>query len=107
VTPANGLADVHGVDGAPSASLETQVPAYSLDVVLSRRWSVFCVAFAVWSWVIWPRFAAAIWADPRSWSRGAPTGFLLVHAGLIALSLAGGTAIGVMGVRGWRAAGKR
>jgi hypothetical protein len=76
-------------------------------VVLSRRWSAFCVAFAVWSWVIWPRFAAAIWADPRSWSGSAPTSFLVVHGVLIAVSLAAGTAVGVLGVRGWRSAGRR
>jgi hypothetical protein len=68
---------------------------------------VFLVAFGVWSWVIWPRFAAAIWADPRSWSGGTPTAFLAVHAVLIAVSLAAGTAIGVLGVRAWRAARNR
>jgi hypothetical protein len=76
-------------------------------VVLSRRWSVFLVGVAVWSWVIWPRFAAAIWADPRSWHGGTPTSFLWVHAVLIVASLSIGTAVGVLGVRGWRAAGKR
>ena len=71
-------------------------------MVVSRRWAAFLVAFAVWSWVIWPRFAAAIWADPRSWSNGTPTAFLLVHAVLIAVSLLAGTAIGVLGIRAWR-----
>jgi hypothetical protein len=71
--------------------------------MLSRRWSVFLVLVAVWSWVIWPRFALAIWADPRAWRAGTPTSFLWVHAALIAASLAIGTAVGVLGIRGWRA----
>jgi hypothetical protein len=76
-------------------------------VVLSRRWSVFLVLVAVWSWVIWPRFAVAIWADPRSWRGDTPTSFLWVHAVLIAASLAIGTTVGVLGLRGWRAARRR
>jgi hypothetical protein len=76
-------------------------------VVLSRGWSVFLVLVAVWSWVIWPRFAVAIWADPRAWNGGAPTSFLWVHAVLIVASLVIGTAVGVLGLRGWRAANKK
>jgi hypothetical protein len=78
-------------------------------VVLSRRWSVFLLAVGVWSWVIWPRFLLAIWRDERAWtpSGGAPTGFFWIHAVLIAVSLAIGTAVAVLGVRGWRAAGRR
>jgi intracellular septation protein A len=76
-------------------------------VVLSRRWSAFLVLVGVWSWVIWPRFAVAIWADPRSWHGSTPTSFLWVHAVLIAASLAIGTVVGVLGLRGWRAARDR
>jgi hypothetical protein len=72
-------------------------------VILSRRWSGFLIAVAVWSWLIWPRFALAIWRDPRSFSDGAATSFLWVHAALIVTSLAIGAAIGVLGVKGWRA----
>ncbi|TDC68366.1 hypothetical protein E1193_31220 [Micromonospora sp. KC606] len=77
-------------------------------MVLSRGWSIFLIAVAGWTWVIWPRFAVAIWNDPRAWSTGtvgdgAPTGFLWVHALLITASLAIGTTVGVLGVRGWRA----
>ncbi|HTZ45596.1 MAG TPA: hypothetical protein VMB79_17180, partial [Jatrophihabitans sp.] len=43
-----------------------------------------------------------IWHDPRSWHDGA-TGFFVVHALLTAASLLFGTAIGWLGVRGWRA----
>ncbi|HEX5597331.1 MAG TPA: hypothetical protein VFX61_15140 [Micromonosporaceae bacterium] len=76
-------------------------------MVLSRRWAIFLTGVGVWTWLIWPRFAVAIWRDPRSWSGdiggSAPTSFLWVHALLIVASLAIGTAVGLLGVRGWRA----
>ena len=76
---------------------------YFPTVVLSRRWSAFLVAVGAWTWLIWPRFAVAIWNDDRSWSgaSGTPTRFLWVHALLIVASLALGTAVGVLGVRAW------
>jgi hypothetical protein len=37
-------------------------------VILSRTWSVFLVLAGVFNWVVWPRFAVAIWNDPRAWS---------------------------------------
>ncbi len=69
---------------------------------------MFLVAVGVWTWMIWPRFAVAIWDDPRAWSghargTGSPTGFLWVHALLIGASLVIGTIVGVLGIRGWRA----
>jgi hypothetical protein len=72
---------------------------------LTRGWALFLVVAGIWNWLIWPRFALAIWDDPRAWSdgvvgRGAPTAFLWVHAVLIVASLAFGTAIGVLGIRG-------
>jgi hypothetical protein len=70
-------------------------------MVLSRRWAVFLIVVGVWTWLIWPRFAVAIWDDPRAWSNG-PTSFLWVHAALIAVSLVAGTAVGVLGVKGIR-----
>jgi hypothetical protein len=70
-------------------------------VTLSKRASWFLVAFAVWSWGIWPTFLKNIWKDPRSWHHG-PTGFFLVHLVLTVVSLVLGTAIGVLGVRGLR-----
>lgn len=72
-------------------------------MVISRKWAVFLVGVGVWTWVIWPRFGLAIWDDQRSFRGGAPTSFLWVHAVLIAASLAIGTAVGVLGVRAWRA----
>ncbi len=73
-------------------------------MVLSRGWAGFLLAVGVWSWVIWPRFTVAIWDDPRSWHGSTPTGFLWVHALLIVVSLAAGTATGVLGARGLLAA---
>jgi hypothetical protein len=76
-------------------------------MVISRRWAVFLIGVGVWTWVIWPRFALAIWRDDRSFAGGTPTSFLWVHAVLIVASLAIGTTVGVLGVlgvRAWRAA---
>ena len=73
-------------------------------MVLSRRWSAFLVLVGVWTWLIWPRFGVAIWKDDRSFADGSPTSFLWVHALLIGASLLIGTAVGVLGVRAWRAA---
>jgi hypothetical protein len=77
-----------------------------LGVVLSRRWSAFLVAVGVWTWFIWPRFGLAIWKDDRSFTDGAPTAFLWVHALLIGASLVIGTTVGVLGVRAWRASSR-
>ncbi len=65
---------------------------------MSKRVSWFLVAFAVWSWVIWPTFLKNIWADPRSWHHGM-TGFFAVHLALTIASLILGTAIGILGIR--------
>jgi hypothetical protein len=61
------------------------------------------MAVGVWTWVIWPRFAVAIGKDDRAFSGGSPTSFLWVHAVLIAVSLAVGTVVGVLGIKAWRA----
>jgi hypothetical protein len=75
-------------------------------MTLSRRASAFLVAVGVWTWAIWPRFLAAIWADDRSWD-GGPTSFLTVHVLLVAGSLLLGTGVGWIGVRGLRGARAR
>ena len=66
---------------------------------------MFLMAVGVWTWVIWPRFGVAIYADDRSFADGAPTSFLWVHALLIGASLAIGSTVGVLGIRAWRARG--
>lgn len=73
-------------------------------MVINKRWAAFLIGVGVWTWLIWPRFGLAIWKDERSFADGAPTSFLWVHALLIAASLAIGTTVGVLGVRGWRRA---
>jgi hypothetical protein len=75
-------------------------------VLISRRWALFLIGVGVWTWVIWPRFGLAIWADERAFSAGRPTSFLWVHAVLIVASLAIGTTVGVLGARAWIAAGR-
>jgi hypothetical protein len=72
-------------------------------MVISRKWAVFLTAVGVWTWLIWPRFGLAIWDDDRAFKDGTPTAFLWVHAVLIIVSLAVGTAVGVLGIRAWRA----
>jgi hypothetical protein len=62
--------------------------------------SWFLLAFGVWSWVIWPVFLRNIAGDPRAFHAGSPTAFFLVHLVLTVVSLAFGTAIGVIGIRG-------
>lgn len=74
-------------------------------MVLSRGWSAFLIAVGAWSWLVWPRFAVAIWNDPRSFTDGSPTSFLWVHALLITVSLLIGIAVAVLGVKGWRSTG--
>jgi hypothetical protein len=66
---------------------------------MSKRVSWFLVAFAVWSWVIWPVFLKNIWKDPRSWHHGM-TAFFGVHLVLTVVSIVLGTIIGWLGVRG-------
>ena len=73
-------------------------------MIPTRGWSVFLVLAGVFNWVVWPRFAIAIWQDQRAWDgtigSSGPTSFLLVHAVLIAAALAIGTTVGVLGARG-------
>ncbi|BCJ42972.1 hypothetical protein GCM10010168_02880 [Actinoplanes ianthinogenes] len=76
-------------------------------MVITRRWAAFLMAVGVWTWVIWPRFAVAIYKDDRSFDGGTPTAFLVVHALLIGASLIIGTTVGVLGVRAWKAVPKK
>ncbi|MBE1877711.1 SCO4848 family membrane protein [Myceligenerans pegani] len=66
---------------------------------LPVAWSVLLIVTAGWNLLIWPSFWRRIAADPRSRDdAGRPTRFLTVHAVLIAVSLALGLAVGVLGV---------
>lgn len=75
-------------------------------MVLSKRVSWFLVLFGVWSWFIWPNFLRNIWGDERSFQDG-PQPFFLVHLVLVVVSLAFGTAIAVVGIRGLRGWSRR
>jgi hypothetical protein len=73
---------------------------------MSRRTSIFLVAFGVWSWVIWITFAKNLWDSDRAWAAdGSPTAYFVVHAMLTVVSFVLGTVIGVLGWRGLRRAG--
>lgn len=76
-------------------------------MILSRNWSIFLVLAGAFNWLIWPRFAAAIWNDQRAWSGeiggSSPTSFLIVHAVLILTAVTVGTVILVLGIRGFLA----
>ncbi len=73
-------------------------------MILTRKWSVFLVLAGVFNWLVWPRFALAIWQDQRAWTgeigSSTATSFLWVHAVLISSALAVGTVVAVLGVRG-------
>ena len=77
-------------------------------MILTRGWAALLVLAGAFNWLIWPRFAIAIWQDQRAWQgeigASTPTSFLWVHAVLIAAALAIGTTVGVLGVRGLLAA---
>ncbi len=70
---------------------------------LSRGWSWFLVAFGVWSWIIWPTFLKNVANDDRSFTGNTPHAFFIVHLLLTLASLALGTAVGVLGIKGLRA----
>jgi hypothetical protein len=69
-------------------------------VTLSRRAAAFLLAVGAFQWVIWPTFLKNIWQDDRSFSHGSPTGFLVIHVVLTGVSLALGTGVGLIGLRG-------
>jgi hypothetical protein len=76
-------------------------------VILSRRWSIFLLLFGVWSWVIWVTFIKNVSGDPRSFTGNRPHAFFIVHLVLSVVSIALGTAVGVLGLKGLRAASDR
>ncbi|GGM16561.1 SCO4848 family membrane protein [Promicromonospora citrea] len=66
---------------------------------LPVAWSVVLILTGLWNLLVWPRFWQRIAADPRSRDAdGRATRFRTVHAVLVVVSLALGTAVGVLGV---------
>ncbi|HVU61414.1 MAG TPA: hypothetical protein VHA79_14560 [Mycobacteriales bacterium] len=72
-------------------------------MLLTRRWSIFLVAFGVFSWVIWVTFIKNVADDPRSFTGHRPHAFFVVHLILSLVSIALGTVIGWLGWKGMRA----
>jgi hypothetical protein len=73
-------------------------------VLLTRKVAAFLALAGLFNVVVWPRFAVAIWQDPRAWSGSAPTAFFWVHAVLIGAATLIGLGILAVGLRGARAA---
>ncbi|MFG3495269.1 SCO4848 family membrane protein [Streptomyces sp. NPDC047928] len=74
---------------------------------LSRSASWFLLAFGVWSWFIWITFVKNLWNDASGLAfddLGDPTAYFWVHLLLAVTSFLLGTGIGVLGLRGVRAA---
>lgn len=71
---------------------------------LSRRAAWFLTLTGAFQWVIWPTFLRNVWKDDRSFSDtgSGPTAFLVVHAVLTVVSLALGSGVLLVGVRGLR-----
>lgn len=71
---------------------------------ISRRTSLFLLAFGVWSWIIWITFVKNLWASDQAWAAdGSATAFFYVHLVLAVVSFILGTIIGVLGWRGVKA----
>lgn len=78
---------------------------------LSRRTSWFLTAFGVWSLIIWTTFVKNLWKDSsgQAFTNGDhshPTAFFWVHLALAVTSFVLGALVGVVGLRGVRAARK-
>ncbi|RZQ62816.1 SCO4848 family membrane protein [Amycolatopsis suaedae] len=73
-------------------------------MTLSRRASLFLLAFGIWSWIVWVNFARNLFDSDRAFAAdGSPTAYFVIHAVLTVASVVFGTIIGVIGWRGWRA----
>jgi hypothetical protein len=70
-------------------------------VLLTRRLSLFLALAGLFNVAVWPRFAVAVWNDPRAFAGSSPTPFLWVHAVLIVSATLIGLGVLGIGVRGW------
>lgn len=62
-------------------------------------WSAVLLVAGAWNLVVWPQFWRRVANDPRARDdAGRPTRFLTVHAVLVAVSLALGLAVALLGV---------
>jgi hypothetical protein len=76
-------------------------------VVLTRRLSLFLALAGLFNVLVWPRFAVAIWNDPRAFEGSTPTAFLWVHAVLIISATLIGLGVLAVGARGFLMARSR
>jgi uncharacterized membrane protein len=61
--------------------------------------SVLLIVAGLWNLVIWPQFLRRVVKDPRARdAAGKATTFLTVHVVLVSVSMALGTAVGVVGI---------
>ena len=68
-------------------------------VELPVAWSLVLVVAGAWNLVVWPQFWQRVSADPRARDAdGNVTRFFTVHLVLVAVSLALGVAVGVLGL---------
>jgi hypothetical protein len=72
---------------------------------LTRPVSWFLMAFGVWSWIVWITFTKNLFQDASglAFDDDKPTAYLWIHLTLAIVSFLLGTAIGVLGLRGYRA----
>ncbi len=73
-------------------------------MVLTRRLSLFLALAGLFNMLVWPRFAVAVWNDPRAFAGSTPTAFLWVHAVLIISATLIGLGVLAVGMRGFLAA---
>lgn len=67
---------------------------------MTRKTSLFLALAGLFNVLVWPRFAVAIWNDPRAFDGSTPTAFLWVHAVLVVSATLIGVGVLVVGVRG-------
>ncbi len=72
-------------------------------MLLTRRLSLFLALAGLFNVAVWPRFAVAVWKDPRAFDGSTPTAFLWVHAVLIGVATLIGFGVLAVGARGWTA----
>jgi MFS superfamily sulfate permease-like transporter len=61
--------------------------------------SVLLIVAGLWNLVIWPQFLRRVVKDPRARDEaGRATTFLTVHLVLVAVSMALGLAVGIVGI---------
>jgi hypothetical protein len=98
---------MHDTAEDPAEATPDTVSSRPRGLVLSRPVSWFLLVFGIWSWFVWITFVKNLWKDSSGLAfddAGDPTGYFWVHLLLAITSFLLGTAIGLIGFRGLRAA---